>query len=215
MMDSLYKNSLIFLLITALLFISSTLLAQEAQLRIIQLNGVVLGEDSLDVPGAHVYIPASKRGTTTNMYGFFTMPALEGDSIVISSVGYKKFTYVIPKTTRESITRVFQLELDTAYLEEVQIFPFPATAQAFKEAILAMDLPSEYRNIQKTLSPDELKALAEQLPAGAYSNYRYAVYQQQRQWQYQYGGMPNPLLNPFAWNQLIRSIKRGDLKNDN
>lgn len=208
---SFIKPLLLFVLFSAVCLHSN---AQEKPLKIVQLNGVVIGEDSLEVPGAHVYIPLSKRGTTTNFYGFFTIPVLEGDSIIISAVGYKKLNYIVPETKRETITRIYQLELDTAYLEEIEIYPFPPTAQAFKEAIIAMELPSEYRHMDKTLNSDDIKMLAEQLPMGAYGNYRYAAYQQARQWQYQYGGMPNPLLNPFAWNQLIRSIKKGELRND-
>lgn len=207
-----FSNIIKSLLILIISFLGTSLMAQDAENRLIQFNGVVLGEDSLDVPGVHVYVPKGKRGTTTNMYGFFTMPVMEEDSVVISAIGYKKLHYKIPKTQRDNITKIFQLEIDTAYLEEVEIYPFPPTAQAFKEAILAMQLPSEYRHIESSLDPEEIQRLARELPNDSYANQRYYVQQQARQWQYMYGAQPNQLLNPFAWNQLIKSIKRGDLK---
>src|SRR5687768_13210014 len=61
--------------------------------RVIQLSGVVLEEDSVSgvpVPGVHIYVPKAGRGTTTNGMGFFSMPVLEGDEIVISAVGYDR-----------------------------------------------------------------------------------------------------------------------------
>ena len=60
--------------------------------RVIQLSGVVLEEDSVSgvpVPGVHIYVPKAGRGTTTNGMGFFSMPVLEGDEIIISAVGYR------------------------------------------------------------------------------------------------------------------------------
>ena len=65
------------------------------QKRVIQLSGVVLGEDSVSgLPGVHVYVPKAGRGTTTNGVGFFSMPVLVGDSIVISSVGYERQHFI-------------------------------------------------------------------------------------------------------------------------
>src|SRR5688572_5185358 len=61
--------------------------------RVIQLSGVVLEEDSLSgmpVPGVHIYVQKAGRGTTTNGMGFFSMPVLEGDELVISAVGYDR-----------------------------------------------------------------------------------------------------------------------------
>lgn len=58
--------------------------------KVIQFTGVVLDTDSSAIPGVHIYTPVFGRGTSTNQYGFFSMPALEGDSLVISAVGFKK-----------------------------------------------------------------------------------------------------------------------------
>src|SRR5574339_760596 len=74
----------------------------QNQRRIIQLSGVIMGSDSASfVPGVHIYVPKAGRGTTTNSVGFFSMPVLVGDSIVISSVGYQRQHYIVPNSSKE------------------------------------------------------------------------------------------------------------------
>ena len=54
----------------------------QGQKKIIQLSGVVVGQDSISgVGGVHVYVPKAGRGTTSNPYGYFAMPVLAEDSI--------------------------------------------------------------------------------------------------------------------------------------
>ena len=97
--------------------------AQE-RARIIQFSGIVLGQDSTSgVPGVHIYAPKAGRGTTTNAYGYFSMPVLEGDSLIISAVSYERRHFIIPKGKSENYTVVIELTEDTTYLPELQIFP--------------------------------------------------------------------------------------------
>ena len=59
----------------------------QSKKRVIQLSGIILSEDSVSgLPGVHIYVPKAGRGTTSNRTGYFSMPVLEGDSVVISSV---------------------------------------------------------------------------------------------------------------------------------
>ena len=45
-------------------------LFSQGQKSIIQLSGVVVGQDSISgVGGVHIYVPAAGRGTTSNPYG--------------------------------------------------------------------------------------------------------------------------------------------------
>ena len=62
----------------------------ETAPKVIQFTGVIFANDSASVvPGVHVYVPKGGRGTTTNPYGFFSMPVLEGDSIIVSAIGFE------------------------------------------------------------------------------------------------------------------------------
>lgn len=182
--------------------------------RIIQFSGIVLGEDSLSgVPGVHIYTPKAGRGTTTNPYGYFSMPVLEGDSLLISAVGYQRQHYIIPPGTSQNYTVIIELLQDTTYLPELEVFPFP-TEELFKEAVLALELPyqNDLDNLRRNLDQAMLRKMYQNAPMGAGSNHNYFVSQQMVAWNNRFQSTSIPLLNPFAWAQFIRSIKRGDLK---
>jgi hypothetical protein len=182
--------------------------------KVIQFTGVVLDTDSASIPGVHIYTPIYGRGTSTNMYGFFSMPALEGDSLIISAVGFKKSFYKIPVIKGQTLKVIIRLEADTTRLNEVKVYNMPPTAKAFKQAVLAMRLPDEYNNINESLSPEVMQQLLKDLPADGSSNHMWFVRQQAAYQQTRNSVPVNPLLNPMAWVELFRSIKRGDFKND-
>ncbi|MCG8318402.1 MAG: carboxypeptidase-like regulatory domain-containing protein [Cytophagales bacterium] len=182
--------------------------------QIVQFSGVVVGADSTTgVPGVHVYVPKAGRGTTSNLYGYFSMPALVGDSVIISAIGFERILYVIPGDRGENITEFFELKPDTTYLEEVEIFPFP-TEKDFKQAVLALQLPSNNFS-QDNMGAEVLARIAETLPMDGREAYRGFVNQQFYTAHNRFLYNPNPtsaLLNPFAWAELVKSIKRGDFK---
>lgn len=51
-------------------------------------KGVVVGADGTPIPGASVRSLSSKRATTTNEHGEFTLQAAEGEKLVITFIGY-------------------------------------------------------------------------------------------------------------------------------
>ena len=181
---------------------------------IVQFTGVVVGKDStMGIPGVHIYVPKAGRGTTSNFYGYFSMPVLTGDSVILSAVGYQKQSFIIPDDRGENINEFFELVSDTTYLDEVEIFPFP-TEKDFKEAVLALRLPSD--NIsQDGMGEEVLATMAATLPMDGGEAYNNFVNQQFYQAHNRYVYYPNPIstfLNPFAWAELVKSIKRGDFK---
>lgn len=179
---------------------------------IIQFSGIIIGEDSTSgVPGVYIFVPKAGRGTTSNFYGYFTMPALSGDSVIISAVGFKKQYFIVPNTKAESFTVIIELLSDTTYLPTVEIFPYP-TEELFKEAILALKLPSEYGNMANSMNADVMALMLKNMPMDGTMNHQFYMQQQQYYTNSRYGYQPNQLLNPFAWAQFIKSIKRGDLK---
>ena len=75
----LLKNVVSYVLLTVLLTIGLSFLAADSfaqgRPQAVQLSGLVLGEDSTSaLPGVNVYVPAAGRGTSTNQYGYFSMP---------------------------------------------------------------------------------------------------------------------------------------------
>ena len=179
----------------------------QGKKKVIQLSGIVLGEDSVaGVPGVNVYVPKAGRGTSTNRLGYFSMPTLVGDEIVISAVGYRKQYYTIPDTETDNLTILIELVSDTTFLETVEIMPFP-TEEIFKEAVLALNLPVDDDVNSQNLNDELLALMVQTTPMDGYANYRFymdnwATYQNDR-----FGPRPNPLLNPFNWARFFKSLK--------
>ena len=187
---------------------------EAEEVEVIQFTGVILDQDSIGIPGVHIYTPIYGRGTSTNQYGFFSMPALEGDSLIISAVGFKKGKYIIPDINTNTLKVVLQLQPDRELLNEVQVYNLPPTADAFKKAILAMQLPSEYDNLNRHMDPATLQEMYKNMPDDGSMNHRWFV-QQQAYYNQTRNSVPiNPLLNPMAWVEIFRSIKRGDFNNN-
>ncbi|MGK7394805.1 MAG: carboxypeptidase-like regulatory domain-containing protein [Candidatus Cyclobacteriaceae bacterium M3_2C_046] len=210
-MRSCTKNIWI-LILPLLLLLPVTQLFGQGENRVIQFSGVVIGSDSTTgVPGVHIYVPKAGRGTTSNQYGYFSMPVLVYDSVVISAVGYQKQHYIIPDNHGDNFTAIIELMEDTTYLPEVEILPYPTEA-LFKEAILAMKLPEQDQNMRKNLDEATLARMFKAMPMNGSMNFRNYMQQQQELRETRYGPRSNPLLNPFAWGEFIRSIKRGDFK---
>ncbi|RDC61524.1 carboxypeptidase-like regulatory domain-containing protein [Adhaeribacter pallidiroseus] len=184
---------------------------------VVQLSGVVASGDSLyGVPGVTVFVPKAGRGTVTNEYGYFSMPVLAGDSVVVRALGFKHLTVMIPKNyNKQSYSVVLELKEDATLLPEVRVFPYP-TEELFKKAFLALRVPDEQKSAaEKNLNEQLMARIFDNTSIGPSANFRNTMDMQQMYLNKQ--SMPNqynnnPLLNPFAWGQLIKQIKNGDLK---
>lgn len=183
--------------------------------RVIQLSGVVLEEDSVSgspVPGVHIYVPKAGRGTTTNGMGFFSMPVLEGDEIVISAVGYDRQNVTVQPDWPEYQTIIVTLTQDTTFLPEVVIFPFP-TEEVFKQAVLAMNMPLDNTGIDKRNFNEELLALmVKTTPMDGYQNQRYYLDQWANSANNRFQPVTNPFLNVFNWAKFFSSLKQNNKK---
>lgn len=187
----------------------------QDQKEVIQFSGVVVDEDSTSTGlfGVHVYVPAAGRGTVTNQYGYFSLPVLLGDSVIISVVGYQKQNFIIPGNQGDSFTVLVEMVTDTTILSTVEIFPYP-TEELFKEAILALNLPVDDESQVDNLGQEVLARMAQSMSMDASQNYKYYMNQQFYQLHNTYSQQRfnNPLLNPVNWASFIKSLRRGDLK---
>ncbi len=194
--------------------ISQASLAQQKQRKVIQLSGVVLDSDTLKsmLPGVNVYVPKAGRGTNTNALGFFSLPVLVGDSVVLSYVGYERQYYIVPDHTSEYLTIVVQLQQDVTYLTEVVITPFP-TEEIFKEAVLALNIPTEDQSIdRKNINQDLLMLMLKTTPMDGRANQQYALSQWSAAQGGQYMPVTNPLFNVFNWARFFRSLNQDKKK---
>lgn len=183
---------------------------------VIQFSGVVVDEDSTSTGmfGVHVYVPTVGRGTVTNQYGYFSLPVLEGDSLVVSAIGYQKQHFIIPGNQGDSYAVLVEMVVDTTILSTVEIFPYP-TEELFKEAILALNLPVDDMSQVDNLGQEVLARMAENMSMDASQNYKYYMNQQFYELHNAYSQQRfnNPLLSPINWATFIKSLRKGDLKN--
>ncbi|SNS05099.1 CarboxypepD_reg-like domain-containing protein [Belliella buryatensis] len=214
-MDSIIKNIASFLILFCLVLVFKPAQAQDQQERkVIQLSGIILNADSTDaVPGVNVYVPKKGRGTSSGRFGYFSMPVLEGDSVVFSFIGLKRQVFSVPDNVADDkISLIVTMQEDEIALAEIEVMPYPSEDE-FKRAILAMNYDAPMAvDTRGSLSPETLLRYAENMPASGNENFRGFQQGQIMQIQDRYGPRPFRLLDPFAWSQFIQSIKRGDLK---
>ncbi|MBP6574687.1 MAG: carboxypeptidase-like regulatory domain-containing protein [Flavobacteriales bacterium] len=207
-------------ILRSLLFTSTVVLlashasAQADTRTLIQFSGVVVTGDSLAaVPFTNVLIKNSYRGTMSDVFGYFSFVAQEGDTLLFSAIGFKRSQYVVPTDlTEKKYSIIHQLESDTILLKEFTVYPWPSREQ-FDQAFLALDLPDDdYQRSLKNLSPAEMMQRMENLPPDAYQSFSYAM-AQDRTKLYQSGGTPSiNLFNPIAWAQFLQAWRNGDFK---
>ncbi|MBM3177625.1 MAG: carboxypeptidase-like regulatory domain-containing protein [Bacteroidetes bacterium] len=193
-----------------ILFVMSFGIASaQYQKRIIQLSGVTIGSDSARaIPGVHVWVPKAGRGSITNAAGFFSLPVLVGDSVVISAVGYVKQHYIVPNHFSDFLTLVIEMVEDNTFLSQVTITPFP-TEEVFKQAVLALNIPMDEGRIdQRNLNAELMALMVRTTPMDANMNYRYYMEQTSGGFTERFQPRTNPFLNPFNWAKFFRDLKK-------
>jgi hypothetical protein len=177
--------------------------------RVIQLSGVVISSDSTSgpIPGVHIYVPKAGRGTTSNRTGFFSMPVLVGDSVVISSVGFVRQSTIVPNYHSDFMTIVVEMVEDITYLKEVTIMPFP-TEEVFKQAVLALNVPFDNGIDPRNMNAELMALMMKTTPMDGAQNYKYYMSQYASSITERFQPRVNPLLNPFNWARFFRDLKQ-------
>ena len=186
--------------------------AQDKDL--IQFSGVIVESDSLrPIPYTKVIIKSSGRGTISDYYGYFSFVAQKKDTIIFSSLGYKRAQYIIPDTLSGGKYSLIQvMRYDTIIMPTTNIYPWP-TREQFKEVFLNTNVPDDdLARAKKNLDREEMREQYETMPMDGSMNYKSTMqnYQSRLYWAGQYP--PNNLLNPFAWAQFIKMWREGKLK---
>jgi len=206
-------NFINFFLVVIATFFSIIAFGQDKG-EFVQFSGIVVSEDSLQpVPYCTIIDNQTKRGTTSDYFGYFSFVAKKGDSIIFSSVGYKKNSFSIPDTLTSNKYSLIQIMYsDTIMLKTAVIYPWPSKEQ-FAKAFVEAEIPNDdYQRAMNNLSRSQLNERMEFTPMDGALNFKWQ--QQQIQSKLYYAGQyaPNSLLNPFAWAKFIEAWKRGDFK---
>jgi hypothetical protein len=180
----------------------------------VQISGIVVAGSKLEpVPFVTVLEKSSYRGTSSDYYGFFSFVAMPGDTIIFSSIGYKKSTYVIPDTLNNGrYSLIHAIEEDTVKLAQLDVYPWPSREQ-FRDAFLNTDIPNDdLARAQNNLNPETLALKQDAYPAGGSLNFKWQMQDVHSRLYYAGQAPPNNLLNPIAWSQFIQAWKNGDFK---
>ena len=210
------RNNSKYILIFLAFILSVQISSAQNNKKVVQFSGLVVGGDSAyGIPGVHVFVPLAGRGTVTSHLGYFSMPTLVGDSVVIRSIGYKEKHFIVPYTSNDNISVIIQLSEDTTILPAVSVFPWP-TEEIFKEAFLALRLPeADMDAMHRNLNEQVMKRMMyNESPDGMLVHKYYMEQQIQRTdtkfFSNSYGWQN--LTNPFAWARFIKQVKAGGLK---
>ncbi len=181
---------------------------------LIQLYGVVMTADSLKaIPSASIIILGKNRGTITNEQGVFSIVVNRGDRILISSVGYKDKSVLMPMSLKSNQYSIIQLMVnDTSYLPATVLQSLP-TREQFERDFVNYTIPDDaYEIARQNIDEDKRNFLLRNLPEDGREAVSFQL--QQQATRYYYAGQlpPIQLLNPAAWSEFVKSWKRGDFK---
>lgn len=181
---------------------------------VVQLYGVVMTADSLQaVPSVSVMVRGQNRGTFTNDQGVFSIVVMKGDQIQFTSIGYKPKLIDIPRDIEGNQYSMIQLMVtDTVYLPATIIRPRPTKAQ-FERDFVNTDIPADnYEIARQNTEESKRRILARSLPSDGTEATNYNLKNSAARYYYAGQAPPQNIFNPFAWNEFIKSWKRGDYK---
>ena len=187
--------------------------AQPEKPRLVQFSGVVVTDSLLPVPFTNIMVKDTYRGTMSDVYGYFSFVAQEGDTVLFSALGFTRSNYMIPTDLPENrYSMIHVMGRDTIWLKEQVVVPWPSKEQ-FADAFLNLRLPADdYQLTMRNLSPAEMMQRLENLPPDGASSYQYQMAMDQTRLYYSGGTPAINLFNPIAWAQFIQAWKSGKLK---
>jgi hypothetical protein len=185
---------------------------------VIQFSGAVITADEtgdmIPLPYTNVAIKGTRRGAVSDIDGFFSFAALQGETVTFSRIGYQTVEFIIPDTLSRNLYSIVQImSEDTILLPETVIFPWPSKKH-FEIEFLALDVSDIQREaVEQNLSEDKIAELRENMrPDGAEAS-RLVLGQTASDFRYSGQFKPQRIFDPLAWRQFIQAWKRGDFKN--
>ncbi len=184
--------------------------------KVVQISGKVVTDEDGKIsflPYAVVAVEGTRRGTYTDISGFFSIVVREGETLIFSMLGFKDARYTVPTGLTSDRYTIFQImSKDTYMLQEAVIYPWP-DPDYFVQEFLAMDVHDDLEDIAKeNLSEEAMEDLRQYLPSDGTEHT--SLYFQQKSMNYYAEGQIKPiqLFNAFAWKEFIEAWRRGDFK---
>lgn len=204
----------VLVLLAFLLPVAASAQFEKLKDSVVQLFGVVMTADSLKgIPSVSVVVKGQNRGTFTNDQGVFSIVVMKGDLIEFSSIGYKPKEVEVPRNIEGNQYSLIQLLVtDTVYLPATIIKPRP-TREQFERDFVNTNIPDDdYEVARKNTEESKRRILARSLPSDGREAANYNLRSNAARYYYAGQAPPQNIFNPFAWNEFIKSWKRGDYK---
>jgi hypothetical protein len=211
------KKSLRTVLMQLILLFSYTALQAQVQddnSTLVQFSGITITADSLTpVPYTKIVDICNRRGTTSDVNGYFSFVAHKRDTIVFTAISFKPASFIIPDSiTKQKYSLIQLMTADTLTLATAYIFPWP-TLEDFKRAFIETKIPDDDLEIaRKNLKAADIRMMAEDYPMDASMNYRNYIDRETSKLYYFGQQQPITIFNPFAWAQFIKAWKQGKFK---
>lgn len=215
------KNLLIFICTLSSFFLFKNISFAQTEPKdsiVIQFSGLILTEEYnqlVPVPFTTVYVEDSRRGTYSDLDGFFSIVVRKGETVVFSSIGFETVRYVIPDTLKSNRYTVYQLmSKDTIILPETVVYPWPSR-EHYKIEFLAMDVSNELRaNAIENLSAETMDKARRALPRDGVETGNLYLRQIANERRYSNQLKPMNVLNPLAWKDFFEAWKSGKFRSD-
>ena len=183
--------------------------------QVVQVSGLVVTGDSLSpLPYCTVFRSRDRRGTMTDVRGFFSLPALEGDTLEFSSVGYVTHQAIIPVGSELGRVNLVQpMGRDTVNMADAFVYPWPSK-ERFKQEFLALGLPNNGLDPAWESNMDPIDMYDRLIEVGRDGQSTSTDVLSAQALQAGYAGQAPPvnLLNPVAWAKFLQALKAGELK---
>lgn len=183
--------------------------------QVVQVSGLVVTGDSLSpLPYCTVFRSRDRRGTMTDARGFFSLPALTGDTLEFSSVGYVSQQAVIPEGGELARVNLVQpMGRDTVAMKDVFVYPWPSR-ERFRQDFLALGLPNQGLDPawDSPMDPMDVYDRLSEVGRDGQSTSSEVLAAQAQQAGYAGQAPPVNLLNPVAWAQFLQALKSGVLR---
>lgn len=191
--------------------------ASQAQIKpvkkVVQFTGIITDiESEFAVPYVSIFnISYQNQSFRANHQGFFSFVAHEGDTIQLSSVGYRSVQMIIPKVEDDRFTTLIELSPDVVSLPAVHVLPW-ASVEEFNIAFMNLKVASDDLLLAKqNLTRESLQEMAKHYPMSPDAMQTFTSNQAHinlsNKTTNEKGS--NPLLNPFAWGKFINQIQQG------
>ncbi|MFN8133739.1 MAG: carboxypeptidase-like regulatory domain-containing protein [Bacteroidales bacterium] len=128
------------LILISWLFVPGLFAQDHPAVKEIYVEGFITNPEGRYIENVHIVNLKANTGTNSNREGQFRIEAFPGDSLRLTGIGYNPLVYRIPAVRPSPVLPLhIVMESDTILITGAFIYPWPADAEALKQAVLAMD----------------------------------------------------------------------------